>query len=274
MIYCIWYPSGGFGHFINAVLTVHGHNFVRPSVTEFTFSQTGDSHALPLAVPKYTNDADNYTFEFDQDLNYSVLIDNGINNEEKKFFSVFPDRKIIKMCYSDFSWPVIARTMIEKAMASTMENELPLTEWNHQQSWAIREKYFLYLRDHDLRHRWKPEENFVCVMLEDLLNYNTLQEKIESGDIVLESFDNLWSGWYSNNLKYFQPIITAQQIIQQIQKSESRSLTSIDDIWTQAVIYYYIWLTFELEIPHNDYKDFFNSTDEIIRYINQNKIVS
>ena len=30
MIYCVQYPSGGFGHFINAILTLHGVEFVRP----------------------------------------------------------------------------------------------------------------------------------------------------------------------------------------------------------------------------------------------------
>ena len=30
MIYCVWYPSGGFGHFINAVLTLYSKDFEVP----------------------------------------------------------------------------------------------------------------------------------------------------------------------------------------------------------------------------------------------------
>ena len=88
MIYCVWYPSGGFGHFINTILNLHGKNFVRP-INKIKFSHTGDLHALELTAPKYHADPENYNFNFDQNLNYSVLIDNGINNEGEQFKTIF-----------------------------------------------------------------------------------------------------------------------------------------------------------------------------------------
>jgi hypothetical protein len=44
----------------------------------------------------------------------------------------------------------------------------------------------------------------------------------------------------------------------------SSDLTHITDIWTQAVVYYYIWLEFGIEVPHNDFANFFTNTDQII----------
>ena len=123
MIYCVWYPSGGFGHFINAVLNLHGKNFVRPT-NEIKFSHTGNLHALELPAPKYCHDPKNYNFSFDQNFNYSVLIDNGINNEGEKFKTIFPTAHIIKLCYNDVSWPIVAKTMIDKAMQSSLDEQL------------------------------------------------------------------------------------------------------------------------------------------------------
>ena len=71
MIYCVWYPSGGFGHFINAVLTLHGEDFVSPK-NQLIFSKNGDSHNLDLIVPKYKNDHWPGPIEFHDDKNYCV----------------------------------------------------------------------------------------------------------------------------------------------------------------------------------------------------------
>ena len=101
MIYCVWYPSGGFGHFINAVLSLYGGNFARPKGA-LTFSQSGDSHSIDLTVPAYRFDQWPGA-QFDSDINYSVLIDNGIDNSSEQFRTVFPDSQVIQVCYTDFS---------------------------------------------------------------------------------------------------------------------------------------------------------------------------
>ena len=176
MIYCVWYPSGGFGHFVNAVLTLHGNNFVRPKKS-LTFSADGDSHNLDVVVPKYHHNHWPYKFEFDENKNYSVLIDNGINNESSTFETNFSNAAVIKICYTDHSWPVVARTMIYKAMKSSIESALPIDEWDVDEPWARREKYFLFLRDHQLKNAWRPEnENFINV--EHLFDYNDFYNRL------------------------------------------------------------------------------------------------
>jgi hypothetical protein len=264
MIYCIWYPPGGFGHFINAVLSLHGQQFARPNELTLKFSSAGDSHALPLSAPKYFKDPDTYVFDFDQKLNYSVLIDNGAFNEGKKFLEIFPDSTVIKICYDDIFWPLVSRTMIDKAMESTIENELSPVQWGNHSNWAIREKYFLFFRDHGLRHAWKLDNNTKNLFVNDLLDYDVLNNRFNTFGIQCSNFEPLWTEWYKNNYKYFSPLLTCQQIIKNIKNNVYMNLSSITDIWTQAILYYYIWLEFNFEVPHNDYSNWFTTTNDIV----------
>jgi len=264
MIYCVWYPSGGFGHFVNAVLTLHGKNFVRPK-KNLQFSATGDSHTLDLVVPKYFKNRWCNNFDFSDNTNYCVLIDNGINDESDQFKQTFPDATVIKICYSDHSWPIVARTMIDKAMQSGIAQELPIDSWHTDADWAKREKYFLYLRDHTLRHCWRHNTDF-ALYVDDLLHYKSLFDKLNSVTTV-EPFENLWQDWRRANAKYLDPVVLARSVIDSVNNHQYFDTTNITDIWAQAVIYYYIWIAFDVEVPHNDYANFFTSTAQIAELI-------
>jgi hypothetical protein len=262
---CVWYPAGGFGHFVNSILTLYGHGFVRPDNKKFNFSDTGNSHSLELVAPKYYNDPDEYTFLFEQDGIYSILIDNGNNNETKKFLNYFVDPQIIKICYSDYSWPIIARTMIEKGMRVGFDQEVNIDPdaWPTTENWALREKYFLFLRDNYLRSWWREDIDYNNLLIEDLLDYKTFRQKLDKFGITTESFEELWTGWADANKKYLEPYKIACGILNSIDKKEYYSLTNINDIWTQAVVYYYIWLKYGFEVPHNDYANWFTNTKDI-----------
>jgi hypothetical protein len=258
MIYCVWYPSGGFGHFINAVLSLYGGNFARPKGA-LTFSQSGDSHSIDLTVPAYRFDQWPGA-QFDSDINYSVLIDNGIDNSSEQFRTVFPDSQVIQVCYTDCSWPVVARAMIEKAMSSSINEQLP--SWDVA-DWAVREKYFLFLRDHELRSAWRPNTNNFTVYVDNLFEYREFHNTLESCGIQLKEFEQAWDTWRLANSRYIDPVQTAQGVIDKITQQVYQDLTTMTDTWTQAVVYYFIWLKFGVEVPHNDYADFFKDTDEI-----------
>lgn len=269
MIYCIWYPSGGFGHFVNAVLSLHGKNFVRPAQQTLKFSENGNAHALALVAPKYRNNYNNYQFDFDPDFNYSVLIDNGIDNESQRFISDFPESCVIKLCYSLKTWPIVARTMIEKAMNSRLEQQVPVDFHleDPTQSWAVREKYFLFLRDHDLAQAWKPSDNTNNLMIDELLDYVLLREKLQAIGIESEDFYELWQTWQQSNRAYFEPVTASTQVIACLKQRQFRSLDDFDSHWSQAVLYYFIFLEFGQEVPHNDYANFFSSTDHIQEWL-------
>lgn len=261
MIYCVWYPSGGFGHFINAILTTHGKNFVRPN-KKLSFSSKGDSHNLDLVVPKYYKGSWVNGFDFLTDQNYCVLIDNGIIDESTRFKQTFPTATTIKVCYDDFSWPVVARTMIDKAMSGSIETELPTDAWNTSEPWARREKYFLFLRDHTLRHSWK-QDNENAIYVNSLFDYDTFFNELNSFTEV-EPFQELWFQWRKANSQYIDPVFTANDIITCVRNQQCLDISHIQDIWTQSVVYYNIWLEFGIEIPHNDFANFFSNTEQLI----------
>jgi hypothetical protein len=190
-----------------------------------------------------------------------VLIDNGIGNENTKFKATFPSATIIKVCYSDYSWPVVARTMIEKAMESSMEQQLDTDNWNSSEAWVRREKYFLFLRDHHFRSAWRPTvDNFVCI--DDVFDYTSFFAALNS-IVETDSFYPLWEAWRGANNKYIKPIDTASLVLSHIRSNSYYDLKDITDEWTQAVVYYYIWLQYHFEVPHNDYASWFTSTDDI-----------
>lgn len=270
MIFCIWYPSGGFGHFVNSILNLYGKGFKRP-VGQLRFSKTGDSHNLDLVAPKYTGATVGYHYNFDPEYNYSVLIDLGINSSNCNFIKAFPESKIIKICYNDASWPIVAQTMINKAMKSTIQIELAIDPvlWSTTDSWAQREKYFLFLRDHSLRRAWRNEDGINCFPIDCLLDYNNFKNTIEGVGLELLEFKDVWNEWYNHNKSYFVPVVKAHQVITHIESNENIDLTNITDLWTQAVIYYFIWLKFEKEVPHNDFQNFFYDTNQIRAWLYQ-----
>jgi hypothetical protein len=264
---CIWYPAGGFGHFVNSVLTLYGDGFVRPDNKQFDFSPGGNSHALELVAPKYYNDPDDYKLLFDQEGVYSVLVDNGNNNETKRFLRYFDNPKVIKICYSDYSWPIIARTMIEKGMRVEFDQEVMIDSvaWPTTENWALREKYFLFLRDNHLRAMWREDLTCSNLLIEDLLDYTKFKQRLTEFGITTELFEELWHNWADANKKYLEPCSIAQRILD----NKNYSLEHVVDVWTQAVVYYYIWLKYDFEVPHNDYANWFTNTKDISIMLNK-----
>jgi hypothetical protein len=222
-------------------------------------------------APKYTGATVDYHYNFDSDYNYSVLIDLGINSDSCHFMQAFPESKIIKMCYTDTSWPIVAKTMIDKAMKSTIQIELAIdpVAWNTSNQWAQREKYFLFLRDHSLRWAWKDEPGINCFYIDCLLDYTKLKSAINNAGLQLSEFKDVWSKWYNHNKTYFVPVAKAEQVINKIDCQENIDLTNVTDLWTQAVIYYFIWLKFGKEVPHNDFENFFKDTNQIRTWLYQ-----
>lgn len=272
---CIWYPAGGFGHFVNSILTLYGHGFVRPSNKEFCFSDTGDSHALELVAPKYHNDPEEYKFSFNQEGIYSVLVDNGNNNETKKFLTYFENPQVIKICYSDYTWPIVARTMIEKGMRVGFDQEIAVDSvaWSTNENWAVREKYFLFLRDNHLRSAWRSDPNCNNLLIDDLLDYSRFKNQLNDFGIVTDSFEDLWNAWSETNKKYLEPCEIAHSILDSVDSGEYYPLTHINDIWTQAVVYYYIWLKYNFEVPHNDYASWFTNVKDISIMLNNHGVL-
>jgi hypothetical protein len=270
MIYCVWYPSGGFGHFFNAVLTLHGRDFMRPERLDYQFSKKGNSHDLQLVAPKYLQNPKHYDFDFSSTDHYSVLIDNGINDESTEFLKFFTNATVIKICYCDHTWPIVARTMIEKAMGRELQEEITLDDvWTCNDIWARREKYFLFLRDHSLRSAWRIDNSYKYIDIGSMLSYDQFKNCLQSLGIETDDFRHLWTEWNYSNHVYLEPIAIAHQVINSVKNNLDSDIRYIEDVWTQSVIYYYIWLEYNFEVPHNDYSNWFTNTKEIVIMLNK-----
>ena len=70
---------------------------------------------------------------------------------------------------------------------------------------------------------------------------------------------------FANDAFYYNTI----DIWNAIKNKTSYSLNNVTDLYTQAVIYYFIWLEFNVEVPHNDFSDWFTNTDEIVIMLNK-----
>jgi hypothetical protein len=109
---------------------------------------------------------------------------------------------------------------------------------------------------------WRRTNDYE-LQIDCLLNYDRLFAHLNSL-VEVETFDTLWKDWRQANAKYIDPIETAKKITTLVTHKQSYNLTHITDLWTQSVIYYYIWIEFGVEVPHNDFSNFFTNTDQII----------
>lgn len=152
--------------------------------------------------------------------------------------------------------------MIIKALQSSFDKEVPVSSkhWNTNEPWAVREKYFLYLRDHRLRYKWRPDNNFFIDVF-DIFDSNQLIKKLNATGIDLENFEKTHLSFLNYNKQYVEPLIQSHNILKNLNQSLTLDIT---DIWTQAVLYYYIWLKYNIVVPHNDYSNWFTSTNDIV----------
>jgi hypothetical protein len=272
-IFCVWYPSGGFGHFISAVLTLHGTDFVKPNNTTYQFSIDGNSHSSDLTAPKFYSDTANYCFDFTKsDKKYVVLVDSGINNETNGFVEQFSNAQVLKVSYTAATWPIVAFTSIHKAMKSSIHNELAVDSdlWPTKQNWAQREKYFLFLVEHYYRTMWKPAVGCYNLLVDDLLDYQKFYNRLREFGIELTNFSDLWDTWFGLNQVYISPVLLAQQVIDAVRSRSNMDLSFCQDLWTQAVVNYTIWHQFGYIVPANDFADWFNNSDQIVALLEKN----
>jgi hypothetical protein len=124
-----------------------------------------------------------------------------------------------------------------------------------------------------LRSAWKPNGIDFTLEIDDIIEYADLLVALGSCGIELDSFNDIWKQWQAANQKYITPIHDAKTIINCVKNNVSFDLEHIIDVWNQAVIYYYIWLEFGIEVPHNNYSNWFANTQEIVIMLNKHGVL-
>jgi hypothetical protein len=280
----IQYPSGSFGHLIHTILSSYSPQFYGKELN-FKFGHGGNNHNYPTFLPKYFNkttfDADNYTnclkkyqgtTEF-----VTMLVDSGITNDSEEFLNYVKPALRLKIHYDDWSWPIAGKLFYTRCMASVHNNPTELNEFinpdilkwsNVNEAWAIREKYFLFLRDHAFRKSWRLKKSELSIPMLDVLEYQKLFKRL-SMYFTINKFDDFYYKWKDQNYHHYAFYDNTIDIWNAIKNKTSYSLNNVTDLYTQAVIYYFIWLEFNVEVPHNDFSDWFTNTDEIVIMLNK-----
>jgi hypothetical protein len=148
---------------------------------------------------------------------------------------------------------------------------LPVDNWDTDEPWARREKYFLFLRDHNLRHAWKPIDKKSIDVDKIYDSYDRCCSVLNS-IVPTDNFYDLWSNWRKVNAVYIDPVMIGAEILSLIADNKSKDISHIRDLWTQAVVYYYIWIKYNFEVPHNDYSNWFTNTKDIITMLDKHGV--
>jgi hypothetical protein len=280
----IQYPSGGFGHLIHALLSSYSPQFYGKE-KNYNFGHGGDSHNYPVFLPKYfegaTFDVGRYSNLLKQYQGQSefitVLIDSGITNDSEEFLNYVTPAIRLKVHYDDWSWPLAGKLFYTRCMAAVLNKPTELAEFinpdidkwaNGSENWAVREKYFLFLRDHAFRKSWRLRQDEMSLPLTDILKYDKLF-KILSTYFTINDFFEFYIAWETKNHHHYAFYYEAIDIWTNIKNKTSYSLDNVTDLFTQAVIYYFIWLEFGVEVPHNIYSNWFTNTEEIVGMLNK-----
>jgi len=292
-LYTIQYPSGSFGHFTNLILSTYGENFTKQKV-ELKFKNkmnSGSSHFISSQIQKYY-DVDRYKeyaataltddyIALTKNGNYTtVIIDSGIADDSDTFKQFFPNANCIKICYTDYSWPFSAKSFYTRCMSEVLLEETKIDDfinpdkdkWISAEPWEKREKYFLFLRDHEFRQMWNLSSSPLTVDVNAYLSYETLYNSL-SNIVKLSNFHELYDKFYKNNSIHIDWYLRCREILSAIQNNQCIDLTDIsDDLFSQATINYYIQILYNFEIPAWDYRDWFSSTDQIFSMLDLHNI--
>lgn len=287
-VVAIQYPSGGFGHTIHVILTMFGKNFAG-APRDYAFGVGGDSHRFPILLPKIYNVAKYKAALFyqalekiDDNKNVTVLIDSGITDDTLDFKRLIPCDFTIRICYDHWTWPLLAKMFYTRCMSAVDLKKHTLIDFispdemqwagSTSENWAVTEKYFLYLRDHHFRQCWRPADGCVTLPIEKILNYDSLYNTLNHWFEVSE-FEDFYKKWHNVNNEHFSFYFDCLEIMDCIESNKSKDLTGIDDLFARAVVYYYIWIKYNFEIPHNTYSNWFTNTTDIVKMLADHGVI-
>lgn len=269
----ISYPPGGFGNFIFHMLTEFADNTYKPKNQNFKFSSSGNSHDTIKYTNIYYNDPDSYTLNFPNTTKkVLVLCDNGNNDSYTKIRKFFPTAKIIRLVISPAIRPVIYQTCIKKAVRKNLIDNISThvsQHWdNYTEAYAIRENFTL------MYHNWNPiwgpnnNKNIINVDIESLVTdpvqtIINLITSINGSAIHLDKLVQLCNDWRVANKDYFELYYLWTKLNLALDHGDFIELPSDLDLHAQGYLNYCIENKYNVIIPVYDYRNWFQTTNDI-----------
>lgn len=272
------YPSGGYGFYFTRLINSFVTNIVKTN-DSFEFDQLGTSHLLPL-VTGHIHWEQNRTLhiidsKYQPDVNqqkyilipYCPGIENNITENLKHNF---PKAKIIRLCYKDNTWPLIFQNCIVKAGMGNLDTDIKFDDkkFGSSEDWARRENFNFIFNDHEFRNMWKEHshERFLNIdIFEILINPTQCLQQVANFIGSDTQMMDMLPIKHKQFLKANPNTITHLKILEIINSLNiEQDLTHIQQLYSQAVLNFYIQLKFNFVIPTNDYNNWFTNTNEIV----------
>ena len=253
----IHYPSGGFGNYINVLISMCFDAIDTPE-KDFKFSVDGNSHDFPKST--WCHYEDNIRL-FRDDI---LLVDSGIERDYiEPIIEKFPNSPIIRMCIDEKSKSIVTQTCRYKAERSQFVID---GEW-----WEQREQYTLmyhYGKENNdyYINNFKPLDGCTNINISDLfVNFDKVLEQLST---VVGSYDKdkayeIHNGFLESNNRYYK----AEELVNIVQDAlETKNHVELDDYSLHDQGYLLFWLERKYnikEIPPYDYREWFKNTKEI-----------
>lgn len=272
----IHYPSGGFGHFIYGLLASCTNGVFCQPDSHLSFSDNGDSHALPLSVAKWMKFEPDFEFVVsdwakNSHLRHILLVDSAITNGDfAPLRARFPENKVVRLCIDYEAVPIIHQTCESKAHGKTIEDQHSSIPWEQREMISLRYHFAdrnpteFYLRN------FKPViDEFTLNLPISWIAYNfdLLLDSLE--EFLGESIDRITANTLHQkflvyNQKYFMGPIWAKRILDSLRDGSNINLSECTSLYDQGYVNYRIEREFNLEeIPPYTYQNWFKDTDSI-----------
>lgn len=292
-IILISYPTGGFGNFIYHVLTEFADQTIKINNDHFNFSDLGNSHSTAQYTDSFWHEPDDYVPKIQKGLdihNKKILVRHDPGWElsagpiYEKTNKIFPNATIIRTVVND---DIIGFLIYEIGLTKTTDKKIFvdidnfIANWDQpKEDYAWREFYTLSYKE--LKSNkiflnltgWSAinEQRMVNLSLKDLINdpYNCLVNLIKTlGMTVIkqDSLRDLCAVWLEKHSAYFYRYKLWDTIRECIESEKNLDISHITDLQTQGYINYCVEEKFNIVIPPYDYKNWFQSTNEIKKMI-------
>lgn len=278
-IIAISYPPGGFGHFVYHVLTHYFNETVKVADPSFTFAASGDAHASRKYAPIW-NPRDSYkpyiSTQVNQHDRIVVLCDHGWNHSSvQDIWRDFPSAHVVRMVIDEDAEPVIYHTYINKTGQTFDHAQQVAQHWPEaNEAWAQRENFTLWYRSRPFVFAPVMHPRATNLAISQLLMSPAESFLALSRDLGLTVSDpnglvSFCRKWLTSQQQYCNIFLMWRKIINALDNDINLDLGSIQDLHDQGYINYRVERRYNIEIPVNDYRDWFANTDELREMIQQ-----
>lgn len=292
-IILISYPPGGFGHFIYYVLSEFADRTVKIDNSQFEFSVTGNAHKALEYTNSFWGDPDEYKLEITRNVDVSgkkilVRCDPGLDIHPDLVYTktdkIFPNATVIRTIVNDHTafliYELALKKMLDRDIFHSSDESINLNWLDCSEDHARREYYTLAYRNLKSNNRffnlyqWRflDKSNLINFSLEDLITnpYQSICSLISQLDmnIVRDSdLKNLCFDWSEKHRIHTNGYSSWPLIENALDTNLNLDLSNITDLKTQGYINYRIEEKFNIVIPPWDYRQWFQSTNEIKKMI-------